>query len=163
MNPSQLVDVLKSIQRQGTETEGDAKRNTGFRVAALKVSDLKEGSQRVSGEEPATKVGEVQSLLSGRKGPLEKEMATHSIFLAWKIPWTEEPGRLPFMGLQRVRHDSDGAHMKPEYRPPLGKEEHANCWEEGHGRRDCPKRNNNQRRTGAQVMLTVGNKLTDSI
>ena len=36
--------------------------------------------------------------------PLEKEMATHSSILAWKIPWTEEPGGLPSMGLQRVRH-----------------------------------------------------------
>ena len=37
--------------------------------------------------------------------PLEKEMATHSITLAWKIPWTEEPGRLQSMGSQRVGHD----------------------------------------------------------
>ena len=36
---------------------------------------------------------------------LEKEMATHSSILALRIPWTEEPGRLQFMGLQRVRHD----------------------------------------------------------
>ena len=36
---------------------------------------------------------------------LEKEMATHYSILAWKIPWTEEPGRLQSMGLQRVRHD----------------------------------------------------------
>jgi len=36
--------------------------------------------------------------------PLEKEMATHSSTLAWKIPWTEEPGRLQSMGSQRVRH-----------------------------------------------------------
>ena len=36
---------------------------------------------------------------------LEKEMATHSSILAWKIPWTEEPGRLQSMGLQGVRHD----------------------------------------------------------
>ena len=36
---------------------------------------------------------------------LEKEMATHSSILAWKIPWTEEPGRLQSMGLQRVRSD----------------------------------------------------------
>ena len=42
----------------------------------------------------------VQSL--GRKDLLEKEMATHSSILAWKIPWTEEPGRLQSMGLQRV-------------------------------------------------------------
>ena len=32
-------------------------------------------------------------------------MATHSSFLVWKIPWTEEPGRLQYIGLQRVRHD----------------------------------------------------------
>ena len=36
---------------------------------------------------------------------LEKEMATHSSILAWKIPWTEEPGRLQSMGSQRVGHD----------------------------------------------------------
>ena len=45
----------------------------------------------------------VQSL--GWEDLLEKEMATHSSILAWKIPWTEEPGRLQSMGLQRVRHD----------------------------------------------------------
>ena len=37
--------------------------------------------------------------------PLEKEMATHSSTLAWKIPWTEEPGRLQSMGSLRVGHD----------------------------------------------------------
>ena len=46
---------------------------------------------------------QVQSL--GREDPLEKEMAIHSSTIAWKIPWIEEPGRLQFMGLQRVRHD----------------------------------------------------------
>ena len=45
----------------------------------------------------------VQSL--GREDPLEKEMATHSSILAWKIPWMEEPGRLLSMGSQKVRHD----------------------------------------------------------
>ena len=44
----------------------------------------------------------VQSL--GLEDFLEKEIATHSSILAWKIPWTEEPGRLPSMGLQRVGH-----------------------------------------------------------
>ena len=43
----------------------------------------------------------------GWEDPLEKEMATHSSTLAWKIPWMEEPARLEFMGLQRVGHDSD--------------------------------------------------------
>ena len=46
---------------------------------------------------------QVQSL--GGEDPLEKEMATHSSILAWRIPWTEEPGRLQSMGLQRVEHD----------------------------------------------------------
>ena len=42
----------------------------------------------------------VQSL--GQEDPLEKEMATHSSILAWRIPWTEEPGGLQSMGSQRV-------------------------------------------------------------
>ena len=41
----------------------------------------------------------------GQEDPLEKEMATHSCILAWRIPWTEEPGRLQSMGLQRDGHD----------------------------------------------------------
>ena len=45
----------------------------------------------------------IQSL--GREDPLEEDMATHSIILAWRIPWTEEPGGLQSMGSQRIRHD----------------------------------------------------------
>ena len=45
----------------------------------------------------------VQSV--GQEDPLEKEMATHSSILAWRIPRTEEPGRLQSIGLQRVGHD----------------------------------------------------------
>ena len=45
----------------------------------------------------------VQSL--GQEDPLEKGMATHSSILAWRIPWTEEPGELQSMGSQRVRYD----------------------------------------------------------
>ena len=41
----------------------------------------------------------------GWEDPLEKEMAIHSRTIAWKIPWTEEPGRLQPMGSQRVGHD----------------------------------------------------------
>ena len=52
---------------------------------------------------PTTWETQVQSL--GREDLLEKEMATHSSILAWKIPWTVEPGRLQSMGLQRVGHD----------------------------------------------------------
>ena len=46
----------------------------------------------------------VESL--GREGPLEKEMGPHSSILAWKIPWTGEPGWLQSMGLQRAGHNS---------------------------------------------------------
>ena len=46
---------------------------------------------------------QVQSL--GWEDPLEEEMATHPSSLAWRIPWTEEPGGLQSMGLQRVGHD----------------------------------------------------------
>ena len=52
---------------------------------------------------PAMQETWVRSL--GREDPLEKEMATHSSILAWRIPWTEEPGRLQSMGLRRVRHN----------------------------------------------------------
>ena len=40
-----------------------------------------------------------------QEDPVEQSMATHSSILAWIIPWTEEPGRLQFVGLQRVRHN----------------------------------------------------------
>ena len=49
---------------------------------------------------PAVQETQVQSL--SRENPLEKEMATPSSILAWRIPWTEEPGRLQSMGSQRM-------------------------------------------------------------
>ena len=52
---------------------------------------------------PAMRETWVRSL--GWEDALEKEVATHSSILAWKIQWTEEPGRLPSMGSQRVGHD----------------------------------------------------------
>ena len=52
---------------------------------------------------PAMWETQVQSL--DQEDPLENGMATHSRVLAWKIPWTEEPGRLQSMRPQRVRHD----------------------------------------------------------
>jgi len=61
-------------------------------VVAQKLKDL-----------PGMRETWVRSL--GWEDPLEKEMATHSSTLAWRIPWREEPGRLPSMGLQRVGHD----------------------------------------------------------
>ena len=52
---------------------------------------------------PAMQETRVRSL--SWEDPLEKEMATHCSILAWKIPWTEEPGRLQSMGSPRVTHD----------------------------------------------------------
>ena len=52
-----------------------------------------------------SKVQKTRVLTLGWEDPMEKEMATHSSTLAWKIPWTEEPGGLQSTGLQRVRHD----------------------------------------------------------
>ena len=63
--------------------------------------------QWLSGEESACNAGDMGSI-PGSGRPLEKEMATHSSILAWRIPWTEESGRLQFMELQRVR--DDGSH-----------------------------------------------------
>ena len=55
---------------------------------------------------PATQeLQETQVLSLGQEDPLEEGMATHSSILAWRIPWTEDPGRLQSMGSQRVRHD----------------------------------------------------------
>ena len=52
---------------------------------------------------PAKQESQVQSL--GRQDPLEKGMATYSSILAWRIPWTEELGRLQSVGSQRVGHN----------------------------------------------------------
>ena len=52
----------------------------------------------------------------GREDPLEEVMATHFSILAWRIPWTEEPGGLQFIGLQRIGHDwSNLAHICMDY------------------------------------------------
>ena len=52
---------------------------------------------------PTMQETQVQSL--GWEDPLKKDMATHSSILVWRIPWTEEPGGLQSMGLQRVGHN----------------------------------------------------------
>ena len=52
---------------------------------------------------PAMQETWIRSL--GQEDPLEKEMATHSSILAWRVPWIEEPGGLHSMGLRRLRHN----------------------------------------------------------
>jgi len=56
---------------------------------------------------------EMQVSSLGLEDPLEKDMATHSRILAWKIPWTEEPGRLPSEGLQKSQTVSDTTVTTP--------------------------------------------------
>ena len=56
------------------------------------------------GKEFTCSVGDLDSI-PGAEDSLEREMATHSSILAWKIPWTDEPCRIESMGSQRVRHD----------------------------------------------------------
>ena len=60
---------------------------------------------------PARQERRVRSL--GREDPLAKRMAIHSSMMAWKIPWTEEPGRLQSLGRRRVKHG-----LEPEPPPP---------------------------------------------
>ena len=69
-------------------------------ASALKMASLV--AQTVKNP-PAVQVTWVRSL--GWEDPVEKEMASHSSILAWKIPWTEEPGGLQSTGSQRVQHD----------------------------------------------------------
>ena len=54
---------------------------------------------------PVEEMQEIPVRSLGQEDPLEKEMATHSSILSWKIPWTEEPGGLQSMGLERIGHD----------------------------------------------------------
>ena len=73
-----------------------------FFIWLYQVSGTSLVAQRLKGL-PAMRETRVRSL--GREDPLEKEMATHSSILAWRIPWTEEPGGLQSMVSQRVGHD----------------------------------------------------------
>ena len=80
-------DMTKTTQQQYQQTP------SGFSAAMVKNLPANAGDTRDVGS------------IMGWEDPLEEEMATHSSFLAWKISWTEEPGRLWSMVLQRVRHN----------------------------------------------------------
>ena len=85
-----MLDAQETFQAMAAVNEGIPLR--GVSLVAQMVKNL-----------PAMQETWVRSL--GQEDPLEKEMATHSSILVWKIPWTEEPGRLQSMGSQRVRHN----------------------------------------------------------
>ena len=81
-------------------------RNTNSRNAFQFIS-----AQLVKTLLPMQETQEMCVWSLGQEKPLKKEMATCSSILAWKIPWTEEPGRKQSMGLQRIRHDwAHGTH-----------------------------------------------------
>ena len=71
-------------------------------VAESRIRLYRQGYQRLK-RLPGMRETRVRSL--GQEKPLEKERATHSSTLAWRLPWREEPSRLQSMGSQRVRHD----------------------------------------------------------
>ena len=73
----------------------------------LSQTDLSQRRENIRGF-PGGSDGKESACNSGNLGlkdPMEKEMATHSCILAWRISWTDEPGRLQSMGCQRVGHD----------------------------------------------------------
>ena len=74
-------------------------------AAKLENPSLKEPQQVAQTVKNLSAMQEAQIQSLGWEDPLEKGMATDSNILAWKIPWTEEPGRLQSMGLQKVRQD----------------------------------------------------------
>ena len=82
---------------------------------------------------PVMRETQVQSL--GREDPLEKEMATHSSILAWRIPWIEEPGRLQSTGSQSVGHDRVTSLRFPSLRHISPQDPGGN---RGTGARDSP-------------------------
>ena len=84
--------ILKAIMASYWELFGSAFLQWGASLVAQMVKNL-------------PTVWEIQIRSLGEEDPLDKGMATHSSILAWSIPWTEEPGRLQSMGLQRVGHD----------------------------------------------------------
>ena len=95
-----VFSFTKKARLLGNRNNGRRDNHPSFSREAGRVASLV--AQMVK-RLPAMQKTWVRSL--GREDALEKEMATHSSILAWKIPWTEEPGRLQSMGLQRVGHD----------------------------------------------------------
>ena len=74
------------------------------------------------GKESTCNAGDLGLIPGLGRDPLKEGMATHSSILAWRIPWTEEPGGLRSMGLQRVGHNRATAHMAPCIRFTLEQE-----------------------------------------
>ena len=123
-NPGSSLTHLQSVkarpcssrQATGKVFSGDQSRaagkprsyNTGFAHGYVQLRGFLSGS---AGKNPPTRL-ETQVWSLGWEDPLEEVMATYSSTLAWRFPWTEEPGGLQSMGSQRVRHNEvTGGHV----------------------------------------------------
>ena len=95
-----FLSILSNMKRG--KKQGCDKWNILDINAALHLLGASLVAQRIKSL-PAMQDTRVRSL--GWEDPLEKEMATHSSILVWRIPWTEEPGGIQSTGLQRVGHD----------------------------------------------------------
>ena len=96
------ISLLWDIYLKKRETERDNVLLSELKYPSVQVKGASLVVQTVKRLSTMRKT-RVRSL--GREDPLEKEMAIHSSTIAWKIPWTEEPGRLQSMGSQGVGHD----------------------------------------------------------
>jgi len=104
MNSPSLVTSLKDesrVQSSALPVLKVLKQTFSVQKKGLSVHEASLVAQRLKHLPPMRETW-VRSL--GQEDPLEKEMATHSSIPAWRIPWTEEPGRLQSTGLQRVGH-----------------------------------------------------------
>ena len=99
MSLSKLQETAKDSEAWCAAVHGVAKSQTRLSNRTTRTFLVVQTVKNL----PAMQETWVQSL--GGKDPLEKEMETHSSILAWRIPWTEEPDRLQFMGPQTVGHD----------------------------------------------------------
>ena len=111
------IDWLNLLAVQGTlksllqyhSSKASILRHSAFFIVQLSHSYMTTGKTidfpgGLDGKASAYNAGDL-GLIPGSEDPLEKEMAIHSSIRAWKVPWTEEPGRLQSMGSQRVGHD----------------------------------------------------------
>ena len=96
-----FIHVEHGLVDTGEEGEGWVNRESSTDIHTTPYKLRFPGGS--DGQESATQETPVRSL--GGEDPLEKGMATHSSILPWRIPWTEEPGRLQCMGSQRVGHN----------------------------------------------------------
>ena len=97
---------LKEAETNGYSAQNEGLANVAWQAPRFEAHSCVRGLSRiVQSVKNLPAMQETRVRFLGQEDPLEKEMATHSSIFTWRIPWTEEPGRLQFMGSQRVAHD----------------------------------------------------------